>query len=299
MYFKPKEVVETYRNGCQAKAHTPILHLMIKSIFAGVMIGMGAAGSSVAAHAITNVGLARLVASVVFPVGLMMVILMGAELFTGDCLMIVGLPEGDITPAELVKTLILVWFGNLFGGVLLSLLIVGSGQLDYSAGLLGAYTIKVALAKAAITPLKAITSGILCNILVCFAVFMTMCAKDVTGKLLSSFFVIMLFVTSGFEHCVANMYYMTAGIFAKMNASYAACAAEAYGITGDQLAALNWKTMMANNLLPVTIGNIIGGACCVGLPLYYINKEYVKQKKAKEVVAKDEYGSDYGYGFTH
>ena len=213
--------------------------------------------------------------------------------------MIVGLPEGDITPVELVKTLILVWFGNLAGGVLLSLLIVGSGQLDYSAGLLGAYTIKVALAKAAITPLKAITSGILCNILVCFAVFMTMCAKDVTGKLLSSFFVIMLFVTSGFEHCVANMYYMTAGILAKMNASYAACAAEAYGITGDQLAALNWKTMMANNLLPVTIGNIIGGACCVGLPLYYINKEYVKQKKAKEVVAKDEYGSDYGYGFTH
>ena len=299
MYFKPKEVVETYRNGCQAKAHTPIPHLMIKSIFAGVMIGMGAAGSSVAAHAITNVGLARLVASVVFPVGLMMVILMGAELFTGDCLMIVGLPEGDITPAELVKTLILVWFGNLVGGVLLSLLIVGSGQLDHSAGLLGAYTIKVALAKAAITPLKAITSGILCNILVCFAVFMTMCAKDVTGKLLSSFFVIMLFVTSGFEHCVANMYYMTAGILAKMNASYAACAAETYGITGDQLAALNWKTMMANNLLPVTIGNIIGGACCVGLPLYYINKEYVKQKKAKEVVAKDEYGSDYGYGFTH
>ena len=213
--------------------------------------------------------------------------------------MIVGLPEGDITPAELVKTLILVWFGNLVGGVLLSLLIVGSGQLDYSAGLLGAYTIKVALAKAAITPLKAITSGILCNILVCFAVFMTMCAKDVTGKLLSSFFVIMLFVTSGFEHCVANMYYIAAGIFAKMNASYAACATEAYGITGDQLAALNWKTMMANNLLPVTIGNIIGGACCVGLPLYYINKEYVKQKKAKEVVAKDEYGSDYGYGFTH
>ena len=299
MYFKPKEVVETYRNGCQAKAHTPIPHLMIKSIFAGVMIGMGAAGSSVAAHAITNVGLARLVASVVFPVGLMMVILMGAELFTGDCLMIVGLPEGDITPAELVKTLILVWFGNLVGGVLLSLLIVGSGQLDYSAGLLGAYTIKVALAKAAITPLKAITSGILCNILVCFAVFMTMCAKAVTGKLLSSFFVIMLFVTCGVEHCVANMYYIAAGIFAKMNASYAACAAETYGITGDQLAALNWKTMMANNLLPVTIGNIIGGACCVGLPLYYINKEYVKQKKAKEVVAKDEYGSDYGYGFTH
>ena len=272
MYYKPKEVVELYRDGCRAKVNTAMPHLMIKSICAGVMIGMGAAGSSVAAHAIANVGIARLVASFVFPVGLMMVILMGAELFTGDCLMIVGIPEGQISPKELIRTLVCVWFGNLIGGVMLSLLIVGSGQLDYSAGLLGAYTIKVALAKVTISPIKAITSGILCNVLVCFAVLMTMCAKDVTGKLLASFFVIMLFVTSGFEHCVANMYYITAGIFAKMNASYAACAAETYGLTSNQLAMLNAKTMVVNNLLPVTIGNIIGGACLVGLPLYYINK---------------------------
>ena len=108
----------------------------------------------------------------------MMVILLGAELFTGDCLLAIGLPEREITPLQFVRMLAMVFFGNLLGGVLLSVLVSMSGQLDYSGGMLGAYTIKVALGKAMLTPAKAVTSGILCNILVCAAVLMALCAHE-------------------------------------------------------------------------------------------------------------------------
>lgn len=267
-----------------------------KSIFAGMMIALGAAGSSVAAHNISNVGLSRLAAAVVFPVGLMMVILMGAELFTGDCLLAIGLPEKDITPFQLIRTLFLVFVGNLIGGVFLSALVASSSQWDYSGGLLGAYTIKVALSKATIAPMSAITSGILCNILVCAAVLMAMCAKDVAGKLLVSFFVIMLFVTAGFEHCVANMYYITAGLLAKLNPTYVAAAMENYGITAQQLELLNIKNMFLTNLLPVTIGNILGGACFVGLPFYFLNRNVEsKAEDAKETESTKE-GFRKGFG---
>lgn len=277
MFLTPKEAIDTYRNGCKARCEAPFVKILVKSILAGMMIGMGAAGSSVAAHAISNVGVARLTAAVVFPVGLMMVILMGAELFTGDCLMAAALPEKNITPVQFIKMLVFVYLGNLIGGIMLSLLTVYSGQLDYSGGLLGAYTIKVALAKATITPGKALCSGILCNILVCAAVIMALCAKDVTGKVMVSFFVIMLFVTSGFEHCVANMYYITAGIIAKANPAYVDCAMATYGISEAQLSALGIKNMLITNLIPVTIGNIIGGSCFVGLPLYYLNNSHKKE----------------------
>lgn len=271
MFFNPKEVINLYINASQKKASASVGNTLGKSFFAGLMIAMGAAGSNVAAHAIDNVGVARLTAAVVFPVGLMMVILLGAELFTGDCLMAVAIPNKKITFGQLVKTLILVYIGNFVGAVFLAGLVYLSGQLDYSSGLLGAYTIKVALGKAMISPVKGVTSGICCNILVCAAVLMAMCAKDVTGKLMASFFVIMLFVTSGFEHCVANMYYISAGLMAKCNSLYVEQAMSAYGLTTDKIANLNIKNMLITNLVPVTIGNIIGGSFVIGLALYYLS----------------------------
>lgn len=272
-FLSIKEAVNKYIAGCDAKVKSPLGKLIIKAMLAGMMIAMGAAGSSVAAHAIGNVGLARLTAGVVFPVGLMMVILMGAELFTGDCLMIMGTVSGKHSTGQLIKTLVIVYLGNFVGAALIAWAISGCGQLDYSNGLLGAYTIKIAQGKAAITFGKAVVSGILCNILVCAAVIMALCSKDITGKLLVSFFVIMLFVTGGFEHCVANMYYITAGLFAKMNPAYVQVAMEQYGYTAEQLSALNIPNFLIRNLLPVTIGNIIGGMAFVGLPLWYANKE--------------------------
>lgn len=275
MFLSPKEIVEQYINGSIAKSKLSTGKVIGKSIFAGVMIAMGAACSNVAVHAIDNVGVARLVAGCVFPVGLMMVILMGAELFTGDCLMAMAVSDKKITLAQFVKVLVLVYIGNFIGGFLTAATMYYSGQFNYSAGRLGAYTIKVALGKVSLTPIQGITSGILCNILVCAAVLIAMGSKDVTGKLLASFFVIMPFVTGGFEHCVANMYYISAGLIAKLNPTYVETASSVYGL-GD-LSVLGIKGFLINNLVPVTIGNIIGGSLCIGLPMFYLN--YKESKK--------------------
>lgn len=130
----------------------------------------------------------------------------------------------------------------MVGAVALAYLVYLSGQYNYTSGALGAFTIKVALGKVSLSFLPALISGILCNILVCAAVLMASTAKDIAGKSLAIFFPIMAFVVSGFEHCVANMYYIPAGIFASMNPDYVAKAKELYGITGSQIAALNWET---------------------------------------------------------
>ena len=146
------------------------------------------------------------------------------------------------------------------------------GQLNFSDGGAGAFTIKVALGKVGIDPMQAIVSGILCNVLVCLAIFMAATAKDVAGKCIAIFFPIFVFVISGFEHCVANMYYIPAGILAAHNPIYAAKATELYGITAEQLSGLNFGTMFSN-LLPVTIGNIIGGMVFVGLLYWYLYRK--------------------------
>lgn len=271
-----QEGLRVYMQNCRAKLEMSAGRLFGKSVLAGMMIAMGAANSSVAAHAITNVGLARLAAAVVFPVGLMMVILLGAELFTGDCLVAMNIMDKQQKVSDTVRLLAVVYIGNFVGAVLTAVLVVLCGQLDYSDGLLGAYTIKIAVGKVNLSFVQGLTSGILCNILVCAAVLMAVCAKDTAGKLLACFFVIMLFVTGGFEHCVANMYYITAGFFAVQNPTYAEAAIRTYGFTAEQMQSLNVMNYFLGNLLPVTIGNIIGGVLCVGAPLFYLNREKSK-----------------------
>lgn len=288
MILSISEAIKAYSNASLNKTKNSPLRIFIKACFAGMFIGMGAAGSNVAAHNIGNVGVARLIAGAVFPVGLMMVILLGAELFTGDCLAAIAVADKKISGKDLLKLLVTVYVGNFVGGILFSLMIAFSNQLNYSSGLLGAYTINVAVSKANLNFGVAVVSGILCNILVCAAVLMANCSKDVTGKVLVCFFVILLFVTSGFEHCVANMYYIPAGLLAKMNPEYVATAVEKYGLTQDRIDSLNVLSFLYKNLIPVTIGNILGGAAFVGLPLYYINtsKQNTEEDSIKEVAKK-------------
>ncbi len=275
-FFTIKEVAEKYIAGCQAKISMSNKRLIGKAVMAGMMIAMGAAMSSVAAHTIPDVGLARFIAALVFPVGLMMVVLMGAELFTGDCLVAMSVFDKKQKISSCIRLLVVVYIGNFIGAALTALLVYFSGQWNYSSGMLGAYTIKVALGKVNISFAQGITSGILCNILVCAAVVMAMCAKDIAGKLLACFFVIMLFVVGGFEHCVANMYYITAGLFAANDPQYAQLAMETYNFSQEYMGSLNIVNYFVKNLLPVTIGNIIGGAFCVGAPIYYMNRDKVK-----------------------
>ena len=277
----PPQIVTANMNAAKGKTELPALRMILLGIFAGMFIAAGASSSSLAMHAIDNVGLARLVAGTIFPVGLMMIVFVGGELFTGDCLMIMGCMHKKFSVLSMVKVLVVVYLSNLVGSVLFAALVFLSGQYNYTGGLLGAFTIKVAMGKVNLSFVSAFISGILCNIFVCVAVLMAAAAKDIAGKVWAIFFPILAFVVSGYEHCVANMYYIPAGIFAAGNEVYAERAMQAYGYTAAQLADLNWVNFVVRNLVPVTLGNIVGGMVFVGLPLYLIHAQKLKAEEGK------------------
>ena len=243
------------------------LKLVLLGVLAGFFIGGGAAASAVVMHTIDNVGIARFIGGIVFTIGLMMITFIGGELFTGCCLMILGVVHRKVRVVSLLRVLALVFFSNMIGAMLATLIVFYSGQYDYSGGLLGAYVIKIALSKSTIPFGTAFCSGIMCNVFVCGAVIMASTAREAGGKIWAMFFPIMVFVVSGFEHCVANMSYIPAGILAKSDAKYATIAMEQYGITAEQLAQISWKAFFVDNLIPVTIGNIVGGMG-LGIVLY-------------------------------
>lgn len=267
-YFNsPAEVVEANMKGAEGKAALSVSRMVLLGMLAGAFIALGGAASSTAAHGIADVGLARAVCGMIFPVGLMMVILLGGELFTGNCLMIMAVLDGRVSWGRLLRNLAVVYLSNLAGALLTALLLTLSGNQNYSGGVLGAYTIKTAVGKAGISPVQGIASGILCNFLVCAAILMAAAAREIAGKIWAVFFPIAAFVIGGFEHCVANMFYIPAGMFAAMNPAYAAKAQEAYGITAEQLGTLNgWNGLVS--LLFVTAGNVIGGMALVGVPMF-------------------------------
>lgn len=271
MALSPKEMADAYISGAKVKVKTPGIKLFIKAIFAGMMIAFGAAGSQVASHTMVGVGLTRLVAGAVFPMGLMMVVLTGAELFTGDCLMGMAAVRKEIKWSQMLRVMAIAYIGNLVGALIIVGLVSLSGQLNYSDGMLAAYTIKTALAKSSLSFASAFSSGILCNILVCAAVIMAVASKDVPGKLLSCFFIILLFIVSGYEHCVANMFYVPMGIVTKANPDYSELAMNAYHLTKEQLAQLNVGNMFLKNLIPVTLGNVVGGMFVLGIPFAFAN----------------------------
>ena len=276
--FPPTQIVSGNIVAANNKTQTSVFRLILLGIFAGMFIACGASASSVAMHAISNVGLARLVAGCVFPIGLMMIVFVGGELFTGDCLMIMGCMHKEFPVRKMIKVLIVVWISNFVGSVLFAAMVNASTQYNFTGGLLGAFTIKVAMGKLGMSFQSAFLSGILCNFFVCIAVLMAAAAKDIAGKVWAIFFPIMAFVVSGYEHCVANMYYIPAGIFAAGNEAYVQKAMETYGYTAAQLEGLNWEAMLIANLLPVTLGNIVGGMVLVGLPLYLIHGAKIRQE---------------------
>ena len=277
-YLTPSEVVEVNIKAGEAKGNLPLFRMILLGILAGAFIAIGGEASNLAVHGIKDVGLARTLAGAIFPVGLMMIVLIGGELFTGNCMMIMAVLDKKTTWLKYGRNLLVVYFSNLLGALLVDFLLFFCGQWNYSNGGLGAYTIKVAYAKIGLEPLQGFTSGIMCNILVCVAVLMAISAKDIVGKIFAIFFPIWAFVISGFEHCVANMFYIPAGILASTNENYVAKAEELYGITAAQAQTVNVAGMV-KNMVPVTLGNIVGGAICVGVFLMLIYKKDWSKKK--------------------
>lgn len=269
----PPQIVESLIRIQDGRVNSPVSKNVLGGILAGVFIALGAAASNVAMHGISNVSVARLVGGSVFPIGLMMVILMGGRLFTGDCLLIMGMMDKRYKLQAMLRVLAVVYVCNLAGGILVAVLSYFCGQFNYSDGMLGAFTIHVALGKTALPFASELCSGILCNVFVCVAVLMAAAAKDGGGKIWASFFPIFAFVVSGYEHCVANMYYIPAGILAAQNEKYAQLAVEQYGHTAEQLAGLDWISFFTDNVLMVTLGNIIGGMVFVAIPMYFANRK--------------------------
>lgn len=275
-FLSPSEIADSAVNIGTRKAKLSVSKQFVLGIMAGAFIAFGAQASSMATHTITDIAAAKLIGGLIFPAGLILVLMAGAELFTGNSLMAIALCEQKITLTELLRSWIVVYMGNLAGSLIIACLVSWSGQWDYTGGLLGASTIKTAAGKISLSFGPAVVLGILCNILVCLAVWMSFGASDGISKAVCAFFPVWTFVASGFEHSIANMYYIPAGIFAKCNPSYVSKALE-LGVSKSAVDALDWAAMFTRNLLPVTIGNIIGGAAFVGLVYWFA---YLRGKKS-------------------
>ena len=273
-FLPPAEIADFTVNVGVKKANLTITNQFALGVLAGAFIAFGAQAANIVTHTISDIGIAKLIGGLIFPAGLMLVLMAGAELFTGNSLMVIALAERRITLPQLLRSWLVVYAGNFAGSVLVALLISWSGQLNYTGGLLGGVTLKAAAGKVSLTFTQAFTLGILCNWLVCLAVWMSFGAKDGISKAVCVFFPIWLFVASGFEHSIANMYYIPAGILAK--SAYTANALE-LGVSQAAIDSLNWCTMFTRNLLPVTLGNILGGAGFVGCVYWFV---YVRGRKA-------------------
>lgn len=252
--LKPDEIARVAVKVGEGKASLPIYKMILLGAMAGAFIALAGVAATFG-----NVYVGKLAGACIFPAGLAMVVVAGSELFTGNCLMGMALLDKKIGFSKLLKNWAFVFLGNLLGALLVTLLVVLSGVFDN----ISETVVATANAKVSLGFGEAIMRGVLCNFLVCIAVWMAFSAETVTGKIAAVFFPVMLFVLCGFEHSIANMFYVPAGIFENMLA----------GVGGG---ALNFGGFLIYNLLPVTIGNIIGGALFVGGTYYLV---YLKKQK--------------------
>ena len=264
----PKEIAQNYIATGVAKTKYPIEKMLALGLLAGMFIALAAVGSIIAPATMLTASTAKLLGAAVFPVGLAMVLISGSELFTGNNLIIISVLTKEATVGAMLKNWLFVYIGNFIGSILVAALTVYGGTFSLFSNAASALLIKTAVAKVTLSFSDAMMRGILCNFLVCVAVWMSFAAKDIAGKVAALFLPIMLFVLCGFEHSVANMYYITAGLFASKNAAY--IAAYTAGAGSTQIDSLTWGALFTKNLIPVTIGNIIGGAILVGAIYWFI-----------------------------
>lgn len=271
-----------------AKANFKKTKTFVLAIAAGALIAFGAQVSlTVMTGTAENLswGVAKLIGAMTFATGLIMVVLTGSELFTGNVMMTIGVIEKKISLAKLLRNWSIVYIGNFAGSLLIAFLIYYSGCSHNSHEALGVLSLTTAYQKVNLTWVEAFTRGILCNWLVCLAVWMASSARLVIGKIFAIFFPIMTFVASGYEHSIANMFFLTNGIFAKHTASIVA----ASGLTSQQLATLNIKSIFTSNLIPVTLGNMVGAFVFVVLLFWtaYLRDERKTQDEAVKTAMEE------------
>jgi formate transporter len=247
------------------------------AILAGAFIATGAIFSTtVAAGAsVLPYGVARLLAGLAFCLGLILVVVAGAELFTGNNLIIMAWAARKVSTVRVWRNWIIVYGGNFIGAVLTVLIMLGTQQYMFSKGQVGLTALNTALTKVSYDPVQAFFLGIMCNALVCMAVWLCFSARSTLDKIASIIFPITAFVAAGFEHSIANMYFIPMGLLIKQFAPPAFWASAALAnatptpITVVNFANLTWLNFLVNNLIPVTAGNVIGGAGLVGLVYWF------------------------------
>lgn len=250
------------------KANMPFPKMFMLAILAGAFISLGAIFCTITLAGASGMpyGVGRLLAGLVFCLGLILVVVGGAELFTGNNLVIMAWASRKISTAALLRNWIVVYLGNFVGSIATALLMVTAKQYAFGSGIVGETALKIAASKMHYGFLQAIALGILCNGLVCLAVWLTYSARSTTDKIMAIIFPVSAFVAAGFEHSVANMYFVPYALFIQ---SFDPAFVTGLGDKVN-LAGLNWGSFLLNNLLPVTIGNIIGGAVFVGIVYWMI-----------------------------
>lgn len=275
----PQEMAVKAENVGVAKANLDAWSTLALAVLAGAFIGLGAvfaltvtAGS---ASAGMSWGVTRLLAGLVFSLGLILVIIGGAELFTGNNLIVMGWAGGRISSGRLLRNWGIVYFGNFLGSIATAVFVFLGGQYRFGGGGVGEVVLAVAEHKCSLGFLEAFFLGVLCNALVCLAVWLSWSGRTTTDKILAIIPPIAAFVAAGFEHSIANMYFIPAALLIKLGAPASFWAA--IGASPADYASVTWQGFFVNNLLPVTAGNIVGGALLVGVVYWFV---YLRQRKA-------------------
>lgn len=254
--YRPKAIAERVENAGIAKVHFDIPQTLTLAVLAGAFISFGAMlFTLVMTDSGMGLGPARLLGGIAFSLGLVLVVIAGAELFTGNNLMVIAWADRKITGGKLLRNFALVYVGNMIGAVATAIMIFWSGTLSMGDGAVAQTALSIAQTKVALPLDEAFVRGILCNVLVCLAVWLSYAAHTVTGKILAIIFPISAFVALGFEHSVANMYFIPLGM-----------------IIGDTIT----TGQFLGNLVAVTAGNLIGGSVLVGL-VYWTVYRYGKK----------------------
>jgi formate transporter len=281
--WMPPEMAERAENVGVKKATMDFWSTFVLAILAGAFIACGALfATTVMAGAGDKLtyGVTRLLGGLVFCLGLIMVVVAGSELFTGNNLIVMAWASGKISTGQLLRNWVIVYVGNLVGSIATAIIMFLGKQYTFGGGAIGQTALNIANLKTGLGFVQAVALGIMCNALVCIAVWLCFSGRSTTDKIMSIIFPISAFVAAGFEHSVANMYFIPIGLFIKYFSEDSFW--KAINSTPDKFANLTWPNFFIANLLPVTIGNIIGGAFMVGLIYWFIYQrgEWVQRRKA-------------------
>lgn len=272
--FTAAETANNYVTAGVAKTKYSIPKMLVLGILAGLLIGFPSCVTEMATFSVTNTSMVRMISGLLFAFGLGTVILTGAELFTGNTLITMSLLDKKVTLPAMLKNWLFVYIGNFLGSMLLSAICAYFGWLSAGSNALAVSAMKMAVGKMTMPFQNAFFMGVLCNILVTIGVLMSLAGKDGTSRFIGAWVPVMFFVTCGFNHSIADMTYCMLGLFAKNVTAYASAAAEA----GIALDSLTWGNYFVGNLIPVTLGNILGGVA-VGVTMWYA---YVRKAAGKK-----------------